>query len=469
MFIDTAKYRWFIAIAVGCSLIMLGALLLGFLGPSSRETVVDYAYECPNDSHIYSGLCSGVQLGKPGTVYSYELPTLSTLNGYWSTIVYPYNIHYQTTSVSETLVASVSILGRDENTDPWELLVEDEIESEVLLCDEGNDLCWGFVLVYESTIRYPNYMLNVTFPDSYTENQESKQYIGDVAFEYQWYNLSFIEEQMSLRLIYLVIATCLIFVFWLRMRKIPYKEWSIEQISVASLLLALIALNNPFYPFEFLIPGSFFPILDCFLQVIHQSVLFLYWLFMFDYLRKGACSTAFVKYDWAKLIVVFVYGCLTFVLFTWFRIVDFIDPVFGETQDIIGLVFLFFFDAILFGALVVWVLMLMILSVPVVMKLPHLKARFLMATIPAVILISSLVIALFFGIFGPVQRTAPAFVYFFTAYNLYAIILLIGYWPTESAFKGAFRNPSENTPIFGSDANYSEFQQDKEYINDDQL
>lgn len=92
-------------------------------------------------------------------------------------------------------------------------------------------------------------MLQVTFPDSYSENQESKQYIGDVAFEYQWYNESYIEEEMSLRIIYLIIATCLIFVFWVRMRKLPVKQWSIEQLSVASLLLALIALNSKKFSF----------------------------------------------------------------------------------------------------------------------------------------------------------------------------------------------------------------------------
>ena len=145
------------------------------------------------------------------------------------------------------------------------------------------------------------------------------------------------------------------------------------------------------------------------------------------------------------------------------------DPVFGETQDIFGLVVLFFLCAVLFGALVVWVLMLMILAVPVVMKNPYLKARYTMAVVPASIAILSLIIALFFGVFGPVSRTAPSFVYFFTLYNLYSIIMMIGYWPTQSAFKGNYENVSENTRIFGTDANYSEFHQDKQYLPNDEL
>ena len=63
MFIDTAKYRWFIAIAITSGFIMLGAVLLGFLGPSTKIGVNDYAYECPDDSHLYTKECTGVQLG----------------------------------------------------------------------------------------------------------------------------------------------------------------------------------------------------------------------------------------------------------------------------------------------------------------------------------------------------------------------------------------------------------------------
>eukprot|EP00339_Tiarina_fusa_P027783 CAMPEP_0117033092 /NCGR_PEP_ID=MMETSP0472-20121206/23678_1 /TAXON_ID=693140 ORGANISM="Tiarina fusus, Strain LIS" /NCGR_SAMPLE_ID=MMETSP0472 /ASSEMBLY_ACC=CAM_ASM_000603 /LENGTH=145 /DNA_ID=CAMNT_0004741927 /DNA_START=9 /DNA_END=443 /DNA_ORIENTATION=+ len=141
MFVDTAKYRWFIAIAIGCSFVMLGALLLGFLGPSSRDSVVDYAYECPDNRHVFNPTCQGVQLGNPNSVYTFELPALNTLNGFWSTIVYPYNKLYQSTSVSE-IVASVTISGRDSAGDPWTILDENEVESEVLLCEENNDLCW---------------------------------------------------------------------------------------------------------------------------------------------------------------------------------------------------------------------------------------------------------------------------------------------------------------------------------------
>ena len=104
--------------------------------------------------------------------------------------------------------------------------------------------CWGFVLVYEDSIRYTYYKLNVTFPDSAEENQFSKSYIGDVQFKYEWRNEAFTEEELSLRMIYLVITTIAIFIFFLKIRTIPLGDWSIEQISVAALLASLIALNS---------------------------------------------------------------------------------------------------------------------------------------------------------------------------------------------------------------------------------
>ena len=63
MFIDTARYAWFGVIAVVSCIILISALLLGFLGPQEHEYIVDYSYECPGESHIFTSACTGVQLG----------------------------------------------------------------------------------------------------------------------------------------------------------------------------------------------------------------------------------------------------------------------------------------------------------------------------------------------------------------------------------------------------------------------
>lgn len=97
--------------------------------------------------------------------------------------------------------------------------------------------------------------------------------------------------------------------------------------------------KDPFFPLEFLVPGGFFPVLDCLLIVIHQSTLFLYWLIIIDYYRKvlsfffqffnflhrlieslkKECAQIFTKFDVAKVVTVTIYGIFCFVFFIWFR------------------------------------------------------------------------------------------------------------------------------------------------------
>lgn len=125
------------------------------------------------------------------------------------------------------------------------------------------------------------------------------------------------------------------------------------------------------------------------------------------------------------------------------------DPIFGLTQHVSALVILFFSAALLFGGLIVAILVIIMLAIPVAVAKRSLMPRLLFATIPAVIVISSVVGGLFFGVFGPVQRTAPAFVYYYTLYNLYGWVLMIGYWP-QLGNRPTQQTDSEASPIFGS-------------------
>ena len=61
MFVDWAKIHYFIMIAIVSAIILCGALLLGYLGPNSRDGVVTFAYNCPDAST--QPCAGGVQLG----------------------------------------------------------------------------------------------------------------------------------------------------------------------------------------------------------------------------------------------------------------------------------------------------------------------------------------------------------------------------------------------------------------------
>eukprot|EP01095_Lingulamoeba_sp_RSL-Kostka_P008948 TRINITY_DN3054_c0_g4_i1.p1 TRINITY_DN3054_c0_g4~~TRINITY_DN3054_c0_g4_i1.p1 ORF type:complete len:477 (+),score=119.67 TRINITY_DN3054_c0_g4_i1:50-1480(+) len=473
MVVDVIRIRWFVMIAILSTFILLGALLLGFLGPATYDQKLKYAYNCENNSHIAPCSPLGVSLGNNGSLpYTYRLPELGTLNGFWSLTMFPYNKDYKDTGVIENLRINTTIRGSNKNKDinEWHVIVNHHISDEVLLCDEGTEACWGFVLSYEDTIKYNYYQVEISLPD---DNNPGKQYIGDVGFQYSWYSESYVEEELSIRVIFLLLTTVSIFIFWARMRTVELQDWFIEQKFLAVLLLTLVALNNPFYPFEFLVSGWFFPTLDCFLQVIHSSIHMLFWLFMFDHIRSGNDKIKFAKVDIVKPAVVGVYAIFTLIFFVWFKVSHEIDPLFGETQTVSGLVIMFFFCSILFGGILVWVLVLMMLAIPVVWQKKYLTARFSVLAIPTVVVLFSIVGGLFFGSFGPIRRTAPSFVYFFTLYNLYVLVLLFSYWPIKrTGFTDNLSNPTEFTPIYGNEKPSEVFANegsDNIYGNDDAL
>lgn len=451
MLVDVLRHRVFAAVGAVAALLLLGALLLGLLGPATYEHNVYYAYQCEDGAHSWNPVkCSGKRLGEPGAVWTHKLGPLETLNGFWSLVMFPYDRN--DTKVVETLKVEIDVFGRSSSSADAKRLSSHEVK-ETMLCDNGRDEpCWGFVLVYEDTIKYPYYEVVVSLPDD-DDNEKAKALVGDVAFEFSWYNVSFIEEQLMMRVSFLVVSTAVIFAFWFRMRNVELYKWTIEQRCIGFLLLTLILLNNPLYPVEYLVSGWFFPALDALFQVTHSVAHMIFWLFAFDFIRRDG-TIDFQGWrkptlEWLKPIVAIGFGIFTFAFFLWFRIAQQVDPVFGDSGSASGLVVMFFVAALLFGTITVWILVLMMLTIPVVLAKTDYLARFVFLAVPTALCMFSIIAALFVGSFGPVRRTAPTFCYFYTLYNLYAWILAFGYWPaaTGSLAREATQ-PSEATPIF---------------------
>lgn len=131
------------------------------------------------------------------------------------------------------------------------------------------------------------------------------------------------------------------------------------------------------------------------------------------------------------------------------RLFDHADPVMGTVQHVSGLIALFFINLFLFAGIIIWVISLAILAFTNIKKeRPHLMKRYCVLLVPSVFVILSIILGLFFGTFGPIQREAPGFVYFFTMYNLYVWVLLVAYWPMQSSLPSSYGgSSSEATPI----------------------
>eukprot|EP01094_Clydonella_sp_ATCC50884_P022986 TRINITY_DN539_c0_g1_i3.p1 TRINITY_DN539_c0_g1~~TRINITY_DN539_c0_g1_i3.p1 ORF type:complete len:260 (-),score=98.16 TRINITY_DN539_c0_g1_i3:117-896(-) len=225
--------------------------------------------------------------------------------------------------------------------------------------------------------------------------------------------------------------------------------------AIGFLLLTLILLNNPLYPLQYLVAGWFFPSLDALFQVLHATINMTFWLFAFDFIRREG-EFDFEGWrkptvEWLKPVVAFSFGLFTFGFYLWFRVAQQVDPVFGDSHSVSGIVIMFFVSALLFGTVTVWILVLMMLTIPVVLAKTDYLARYVFVAVPTAVCMFSIIGALFFGSFGPVRRTAASFCYFYTLYNLYPWVLALGYWPASTGtLAREATQPSEATPIFKS-------------------
>lgn len=469
MVVDTVRTLWFKIVGTVLALLLLSMLLVGTFGPATYEHSTISAYKCINDSHIWNdNSCIGQKLGDPGTfTLVWPETKFTTFNAFWNLVVFPFNKDYTINEeIIENLKLDISVFGKNDQLSDETFPIEtNKVVTEDLLCSTGSQSCWGFVVAFEDTISYPYYYVNVSLPD--TDNP-AKQYVGDVVFQFSWYTDSFTQEQLTMRLIFLFTTTVLFFAFFFFLRTLPFEEWTIEQKWVIVLIISLVFFNNPFYPFEFLVGGWFFPTLDCFGQVVHISINLLFWLMIYDYYRRNEGMMTLKKEDIVKPVVLGIYGALSLALFLWFKLSHDFDPIFGDTQSSSGLVFLFFFCSLLFGAIIVWIIVIIMLAFPVVHKTPENAHRFYALTIPTIIVLISIVGSLFFGSFGPVRRNAPAFMYFFTLYNIYVWVIAFCFWPAKPNFSRA-SNPSEFSPIYKDEKPSDIFSGGAAEINDDDL
>lgn len=138
------------------------------------------------------------------------------------------------------------------------------------------------------------------------------------------------------------------------------------------------------------------------------------------------------------------------------RLADLNNPVLGENSGSLSFfLLLFVITALTYGAIVLWVILLIAMAVSKVIKDRGLFVnRLLLLGTASGVMIASMVVSLLFGNFGPINKTSVAFVYFFTLNNLYTWIVTAGYWPYNlvnndlASTMAQTSENSEDTPIF---------------------
>ena len=98
-----------------------------------------------------------------------------------------------------------------------------------------------------------------------------------------YYNKYFTDMELGFRLSYLLVCLTLLILFLWRLRKAPVSDWEYEQKGVALLILALVCLNDPFYPLEFFVRISIYRVFQCLLHIMH-------------FRHVGGSSNSFIRY-----------------------------------------------------------------------------------------------------------------------------------------------------------------------------
>eukprot|EP00026_Physarum_polycephalum_P007636 Phypoly_transcript_07701.p1 GENE.Phypoly_transcript_07701~~Phypoly_transcript_07701.p1 ORF type:complete len:457 (+),score=40.01 Phypoly_transcript_07701:137-1507(+) len=450
MRVDVAPLKHFIMIGVAGVAIVVIAIIMGATGPNEFFSVTDYAYDCPNQSHVWDPeTCGGYQLSNNQTWWWSSLPTLTSLNRFWTLQFMVYTL--QTGEVERELQVEVLVYGTN-NPPPkgeWMLLYTRNTTQDVV-CGQGPGPCEPLVLVDERNLKYTYYSVTVRILNGYQMEGETAAFVGDVKFSIWTGNSGFSSYELALRVIFLFITCILLVAYLWFMRSTPLDDWAWEQKALALLLLGLLALNNPFFGLQFAVNGWFFHFLDALFTMTYLSIFLLFGLLVLDKVRLEDVRMTLGRRHIPKYLLVGVFALLGIILFAWVDIRDDVDPIQGHASLLSGVAVLFYIEATVYAGILIWLAVLVVMTIPVAAAKPYIMTRFLFISIPTSFSIISILIGIFNGTFGPLNESTLSMVFFLTLYNEYVWILTIGFWPVQERF--TVRNPSEADSIIHFDS-----------------
>jgi len=108
-------------------------------------------------------------------------------------------------------------------------------------------------------------------------------------------------------------------------------------------LVLLVFFDNPFYGFQYVTDGWFFPFLNSLFLVSFYSGVLCFWLLLTDKMRNDDLAIPFSIWQVPKIGVVGIYFILSLIFYTWISIRDSQDPVFGTGITAFTVFFLDYF------------------------------------------------------------------------------------------------------------------------------
>jgi len=197
-----------------------------------------------------------------------------------------------------------------------------------------------------------------------------------------------------------------------------------------------MAYNNPFYPLELLVDGWFPIFLNRVLYASFIVLLLLFWLILFDGIRKEASQRTFKAFYLPKGILVGVVWIVGITVFTWTQLHEKDDPVFSTTNDLPGYIGFQIFMLILLIIYIFWLVYATCRACGDMKTLPYLGIRIKFFGVFTLLVILTVVGALIFG-YGTQTNNAAEFLSFLALFNLYVYTLAFVYLPSQVAVNTA--------------------------------
>jgi hypothetical protein len=319
--------------------------------------------------------------------------------------------------------------------------LERKPHNRTITCSAGSDMCQPVTLIHYPFVEYSQYLINVSVAE------ESRPAItGEMHFTYIFTNHKFTLFELWFRFAFLIGTFIWIVIFSHKLRRYRWADWQVEQKWTAFLLFALLGYNNPFFPAEIL-TDSWFPIfLDQLLAVTFLAGLMLFWLIMFDGVRKEAAKRSCFKFYLPKFLLIGALWASTLAVFTQAEMHLLSDPRYSEVEDDPDYVFFLVVQLVLTVVWLFWLVYVVIRACTESSQFPLLGLRLKFFGLFTLAIIVTTGLSILFNVLSPIHNNAAEFLVYRSLFNLYVYVLAYMYLPATSA-AGYKRAGREGRPV----------------------
>jgi len=222
-----------------------------------------------------------------------------------------------------------------------------------------------------------------------------------------------------------------------------------EHKCLVALVFCLVLLNNPLYPFEYVMANKLFiELLGDLFSLSYTLALFTLWFLFVNQLRAESDRFEMTLLVKIQLGVVCAYGIIAAIFFGWSTGLAQLSPERGLSHDWTGIEVMYVITALIYSLMALSFSGQLILTIAIHNeRLIRHKLRFYFFAIPALLCIMAVLTGIFSGTIGRFGQDTPSYVFFLSLYNAYTMFLLWGYWPVHSSDMAA-ASPQEGTKIF---------------------